>query len=172
MIKLVRIDDRLIHGQVLIGWGEYINPDRFVLCSNEIASNQWEKELYLSSAPSDIKISVFTVDETIENLKKGEFKKEKIILLVESPEILIELLDKGLEFNSVNIGGMHLKKNGLKILPYIYLDKKDINNFKLLSEKNIKLECQELPDSKKYDLMKLLKPYLSDSNKEVENAEV
>jgi len=163
MIKLCRLDDRLIHGQVVIGWGEYLKPDRLILCSDEVAQNQWEKELYLSSAPPEIKTSIFTVDETIENLKKKDFQKDKLILLTDKSKILIRLFDKELTCNSVNIGGMHIKKSGIKILPYIYLDEEDINNFKTLSGRNIKLECQELPTSKKYDLIDLIDSYLSDN---------
>ena len=161
MLKLVRIDDRLIHGQVIIGWGEYVKPTRIILCNDEIAQDNFEKELYLCSAPPDIKISVFTIDETIANLSNKEYMKEDIILIIEKPEELIQLSEKGLNFEMINIGGMHAKKHGIKILDYIYVDDKDIGNFKKLADRNIKFECQELPDSKKYDLMELLEPYLS-----------
>jgi len=160
MIKLLRLDDRLIHGQVVIGWKEYIQPDRIILCNDKIAQNKWERELYLTSAPPELKISIFTINDTIEKTNASEFRNEKIILLVDTSESLVKLSDRGLKFQKVNVGGLHNKKDGKKILPYIYLDNKDIMNFKTLADRNIILECQDLPDSKKHDLMELLKPYL------------
>ena len=58
-LVLVRIDDRLIHGQVTVGWGSFLNPDRIMLVSDDIAQNNWEKELYESCVPFNMKVSPF-----------------------------------------------------------------------------------------------------------------
>ena len=113
-IVLVRIDDRLIHGQVTVGWGSFLNPDRIVLISDEIANNEWEKELYQSCVPFNIAISIFTIEEAAESLLTKIFDKDRIILLAESPGIYADLVKKGVQFQQINIGGMHHSKDKSK----------------------------------------------------------
>lgn len=155
-IVLIRIDDRLIHGQVTVGWGSYLNPDRIVLVSDEIVQNEWEKELYQNCVPFNIAVSILNIDETIDALKKKTFDTERVIILGESPEIFVELVKKGAEFRQINIGGMHYNENKLKILSYVFVSKKDIEDFKYLQEKQIELICQDLPQAKKDNLSDLL----------------
>lgn len=152
---LVRIDDRLIHGQVVVGWGSYLNPDRIILCSDEIASSEWEKEIYLSAA-SDIEASVLTVEETAQYLRQDT--GERIILLVESPEVIVNLIKKGVAIKSVNIGGMHFKEGKRQFTPYVFLDDEDIRNFNILKNMNIELEIRDIPTRKKTDLAKIIDP--------------
>ena len=155
-LVLVRIDDRLIHGQVTVGWGSYLNPDRIVLVSDEIASNDWEKELYEKSVPFNIAVSILTIEEASTEMNNGSYDKERVIILVESPDVIIGLLKLGNRFRQVNIGGMHFKENKTKILPYVYVDEQDINHFRFMEEHNIELVCQDLPQAKKENLSDLL----------------
>lgn len=155
-LVLVRIDDRLIHGQVTVGWGSVLNPDRILLVSDEIAQNEWEKELYQSCVPFNIAVSILSIDETIKALAEKTFEHERVILLVESPFEIVQLVDRGASLPKVNIGGMHYKENKKKILHYVYVDEQDVQNFYFLEEHNIELICQDLPQAKKGNLSELL----------------
>ncbi|MFC1554980.1 PTS system mannose/fructose/N-acetylgalactosamine-transporter subunit IIB [candidate division KSB1 bacterium] len=155
-IVLVRIDDRLIHGQVTVGWGGFLSPDRILLVSDEIANNEWEKELYENCVPYNISVSILTVEEAVLALAKNGFKEERIILLAESPSVITNLVKQGVSFQQVNIGGMHYKNDKKKILPYVYIDDNDKNDFLYLSNNNIELICQDLPQSKKDNLIDFL----------------
>ena len=153
---LVRIDDRLIHGQVVIGWGGYLHPDRIILCSDEVASSDWEKEIYLGAVGDDIEANVFSVEESAKSLTQNEFKNAKLILLVESPKTLLDLLDCGVEISTVNVGGMHYREGKRCVISYIYVDDKDVKWFEELYRRDVSLECQDIPNCKKLDLAKLL----------------
>ncbi len=155
-IVLVRIDDRLIHGQVTVGWESFLNPDRIVLISDEIANNEWEKELYKSCVPFNIAVSIFTIEEAAESLLKKIFNEDRIILLAESPGIYADLVKQGVQFQQINIGGMRHSEDKSKILPYIFLSEKDIEDFRFLDKNNIELICQDLPQAKKENLADLL----------------
>ena len=96
MIIVLRIDDRLIHAQVVIGWGRSVKPDRIVIADDEVAANDWEKQLY-ASASSDFRVSILSVAKAYEQIDGGVFDKEKIILLVRGPRSAIRLLEMGLE---------------------------------------------------------------------------
>jgi len=156
-LVLARIDDRLIHGQVTIGWCSYLNPDRIVLVSDEIAKNEWERELYQSSVPFNIAVSIYSAKEAAEAIISNVFAPERIILLAESPAVFVQLVKSGAHFIQINIGGMHSAENKHQILPYIYLDDDDLQNLLFLAEHDIELLCQDLPQGKKANLLKLIK---------------
>jgi len=155
-LNLVRIDDRLIHGQVVLGWGSYLQPDRIILCSDDVASCDWEKEIYLGAVTEDIEASVLSVKDSAESLLENRFERAKIILLVETPRTLVELLDYGVKFDTVNVGGMHYREGKRRVIPYIYLSDQDEGWFRELYLRHIKLECQDVPTCKKQNLAELL----------------
>jgi len=110
-IVLVRIDDRLIHGQVTVGWGSFLNPDKILLVNDEIATHDWEKELYEKCVPFNVNVSILSVKDAVESLKNNDYEDERVFLLVESPSAIVELVSNGVKFQQVNIGGMHYKES-------------------------------------------------------------
>ena len=156
-LVLVRIDDRLIHGQVVVGWRQVLHPNRIVLCSDEVATTDWQKTIYLSAVPSALKASVLTMVETIDALKNNIYKDEKVILLVDTPKSIVELVDAGVEINQVNVGGMHFKPGKNQISPFIFVDENDVKSFRELYNKNIVLEGRDVPTRTKLDIAEALK---------------
>lgn len=158
-LVLVRIDDRLVHGQVIVGWGIYLKPNRIILCSDTIASSKWEKEIYQGAeamAPYPLNISVLTVNETIQFINDTGNEKEKIVLLVETPQEVLELIRKGLKIEKVNVGGMHYKQGKRRLASYIFVDDEDIASFKSISNMEIQLEGKEIPTGKGIDIIKTI----------------
>jgi len=166
-LVLVRIDDRLVHGQVVVGWGIHLNPDRIILCSDTIAISPWEKDIYIgaeATAPYPLTISVLTIDETLELLDDNEVEKEKIVLLVESPQELLKLIKRGLRIQKVNVGGMHYKQGKLRLAPYIFVDEQDISSFREICNMEIELEGREVPTGKKVDIIGMIDKITSSQN--------
>lgn len=154
-----RIDDRLIHGQVVVGWGNHLKPHRIILCNDCIATTPWQKEIYSAAgtlAQHSVTISVWTEKETIKYFKENQNKQEKVILLVETPHEVLNLVEKGVPIENVNIGGMHFKQGKKQIAPYIYVNDNDLKYFRLLKNKNIKLEGQDVPTARKIDFNELI----------------
>ena len=156
-LVLVRIDDRLIHGQVVVGWRQVLRPNRIVLCSDEVATTDWQKTIYLSAVPSDLNASVLTKTETIDALKKDIYKDERVILLVDAPRSIVELVEAGVDITEVNVGGMHFKPGKNQISPFIFVDENDVKSFRELFDKNIELEGRDVPTRSKLDIAELLK---------------
>jgi len=158
-LVLTRIDDRLIHGQVVVGWGNYLKPDRIVLCSDSVATVPWQKEIYSAAgtlAPDNVKISIWTEKETIDYFSQQTSQEENVILLVESPQDIVNLINRGVDIVEVNIGGMHYKHGKKQLAPFIFVDDSDLNNFKVLANRQIKLDGQDVPTSKKINIAKIL----------------
>jgi len=153
----VRIDDRLIHGQVVVGWRSVIKPQRIMLCSDEVANSDWQKTIYLSAVPADVAASVFTLKETVAYLMGAEVKKERILLLVDTPKTIVELVEAGVAIAEVNVGGMHFKPGKNQIAPFIFVDDDDIRYFRWLYDRGIKLEGRDVPTRTAVDIGRVLK---------------
>src|SRR4030065_153324 len=155
-IVLFRLDERLIHGQVVVAWGEYLKPDRIVIFNNQIASSPWERELYMCCVPPDFQASVYNLEEASQKLSNGVFDSEKVIALVDNPADILELYKKGVPIPEVNLGGMHYGQGREKILPYLYISKEEKEIFRKLIQEGISFFCQDVPSAEKRDLKELL----------------
>ncbi len=156
-VQLFRIDDRLIHGQVVLGWANYLKSTRVILCDNMVRENDWERELYLSVVPEYLVCNVFNTDETSHFIQDHPVEVEKAILVVNSPVIIEELLDKGLNQDVVNVGGIHFKQGRKKYLPYLFLNEEEVSSFRRCMTRGVQFECQDMPNSKKFPLEDVIK---------------
>ena len=155
-LVMIRIDDRLIHGQVVVGWGNVVKPDRILLSSDEVATVEWQRTIYLSAVPEHLAASVLTLKDTVEALKNDQFGSESILLLVDSPKSVVTLVENGIDIKEVNVGGMHFKPGKNQISSFIFVDQQDIESFKILCEKGILLEGRDVPTRSPGDICKVL----------------
>jgi mannose/fructose/N-acetylgalactosamine-specific phosphotransferase system component IIB len=151
-----RIDDRLIHGQVIIGWCGQLPVERLIVCDNEIASTEWEKNLLLMAAPTNLPAEVRPVEQTANSVHLWQSSKKITLILLRSPQTLKALLEKGIPIEKVNIGGIHYQEDRREFLPYLYLSNEEIEIFSQLIKTGIYFECQDLPTSNSYNLEKLI----------------
>lgn len=155
-IVLTRIDDRLVHGQVTVGWAQSLRAQRIIICDEKLAASEWERSLYKACAPPEIELSFYTESEFAGYVQELMQSRERIIVLVESPQILVRLLDAGVLFTDINIGGMHYKESSIELLPYVFLSSDDLEALNFLLTKNIEITCQDTPSAKKHSLSHLL----------------
>jgi mannose/fructose/N-acetylgalactosamine-specific phosphotransferase system component IIB len=154
-IAMVRIDDRLIHGQVVAGWCPVIHPDYLILCDDDIASSDWECQLYKDAA-LEYETSVLTVAETAELLQGPTLDSKKVFVVVASPRTVVRLLDHGLQLSRVVVGGMHFQPGKRRINDFIFIDDDDLKSFELLLQRGVALEAKDVPTCKPIDLAALL----------------
>ena len=158
MLVLVRIDDRLIHGQVTVGWGGCLRPDRILLANDEVAENPWEQDLYISVAPPETEICVATVEEAAEKVQEEQQENtRRTILLVNSPRDALRLVEYGAPIREINVGGLHFREGRHQILPFVFADQEDIEAFRSLLQRGVQLECRDVPTCRKTELNKILR---------------
>ncbi len=145
MLILFRIDDRLIHAQVVVGWGRKLRPDRIILADDQVSAEEWEKELYASAAEPDFKATVLTIAEAAEQISGGVFDSEKIFLLVRGPSEALEMLDMGLDTNEINVGGLHFRDGREKITENVWVNGEEKELLRDIVKKGITLEARALP---------------------------
>ena len=91
-VKLARIDDRLIHGQVILGWVPAMKPDRIVVANDRVAGSDWERKFYSSCVPPEVNVSFATVAEAARQISADLYQTEQLIVLLESAQ---DTLEKG-----------------------------------------------------------------------------
>lgn len=155
-IQLFRIDDRLIHGQVVIGWTNYLNSKRIILCDDSVYENNWEKELYLSIVPPQIKTDIVPAQTLAEMLNDQKQDFKHAIVLVNSPRTVEDLLEFNAHIERVNVGGIHFKEGREKYLAYLYLNKDEVFSFNQLLSRGIDCYCQDMPNSRVFSLKEIL----------------
>lgn len=142
---LARIDDRLIHGQVTVGWATHLKPDRILLANNEIAADEWQCEVYSSSVSPEMQVSILSIAEAAAFLLSDEHTHEKIILLTGSAGEMAGMVGMGLTLTQVNVGGLHFGPGKKEMLPFVYLGRLDFNPLQQLLDKGITLSAQQVP---------------------------
>ncbi len=155
-IVLYRLDERLIHGQVVVGWGTFLRIKKIVIASDRVASNPWERELYLSCTPSEIQAAVFSVEKAAAEILNGSFGKANTIILFDSPKDVLKILEKGVKIEFLNLGGMHFKQGREKILSYLYLSEEEIAQLERIITAGVVCKCQDVPSAGIKNLEELL----------------
>jgi PTS system mannose-specific IIB component/fructoselysine and glucoselysine-specific PTS system IIB component len=157
-IVLFRIDERLIHGQVVIGWGHELRPDRYIVVDDEIAASEWEQELYRLGA-GEAEVVFATVDAARERLAEWRVDSARSVLL--TPDVSsMERLARGgtLSGEEVNLGGLHAGPDRSEVLTYLYLTQEDRDDLGSLAAEGVTVSARDLPDAARVDLKSLLKP--------------
>ena len=155
-ILLVRLDERLIHGQVVLGWGSQLRPDRFVVVDDSLAKSDWEQELYRLGA-GDTEVIFCALAEARARLAEWREAPERSILLARDVATLRRLAAEGfLQGDPVNLGGQHHGPGRREVLAYLHLSKEDEADLKALEDEGAQVWAQDLPDAPKVPLRSLV----------------
>ncbi len=147
-VVLARIDDRLIHGQVTVGWSRYLEPQRILLCSDDVAADPWQAKVYASSVPPNMSVAIHDQAETAVVLAAGDSESCKTILLTSTPDDMLQIVQAGVALPEINVGGMHYSKGKIELCEYVWLDRADLNSLKSLLESGCRLYAQTVPGAR------------------------
>ena len=148
---LARIDDRLIHGQVLVAWGQRMNPRRIWVVDDAAAADPWEREL-LASAAMDIEVHVVTVAEAAATWAEEAVAEGGAFLIVRGLGVARALVEAGAAIPRFNVGGIHYAPGRDKVHDYVYLDAADREAARDLLARGVELEVQDVPASRPVSL--------------------
>ncbi len=155
-IVLVRIDDRLIHGQVVEGWLKPLRANHIVVVSDAVARDRYQQILFSMAVPSAIKVSTFSIEETAAKILEGYFEKDRVMLLLSAPQDAVRLINSKVKFSSINVGGMHYSSGKRQLLRTLSVNESDISALKEIGGKGIELEGRVLPNDERVDIMDVL----------------
>lgn len=156
-IVLTRIDDRLIHGQVVEGWLKAIQANHIVVISDEVARDKMQQALLSMAVPSTISVSVLSIDGGAEKLKSGGFGKDNLLILLSTPADAVRLVDLGVVLTTVNLGGMHYADGKTQVLRNLSVNEADIDALLAIGARGIELEGRILPRDERINVIDVLK---------------
>ncbi|MBZ2174957.1 PTS sugar transporter subunit IIB [Schnuerera sp. xch1] len=152
-----RIDDRLIHGQVVAYWVNSLNIHRIMVANDKVATNDLQKSTLRLAVPPGIRTSIITKKKAATNIKAGKYDKQRVFLILEDPQDAIDLINLGVKLDTINIGNLAHKEGAIQIKTNIKVTKDQIQAFKELHERGIKLTARMVPGDPKVDFINYLK---------------
>ncbi len=155
-IVLFRVDERLIHGQVVIGWGNQLRPDRYLVVDDALAQSDWEQDFYrLGSGDADV---VFVAaDGAAEWITEWREAPERSILLTRDIATMRRISNEGvLTGERVNLGGIHHGLGRDEVLPYLHLTEEDRSDLRAMAAAGVEIAARDLPDAHRVTLDTLL----------------
>lgn len=157
-VLLFRIDERLIHGQVVVGWGGVLHPDLIVVIDDELADSAWEQELYTLGVPSAIEAAFYSVAAARAEVAAWRSGQRRVVVLARDPRTMRRLAAGGLLLGAeVNLGGLHFAPGRRAFLPYLFLDPEEEEELRLLEAEGVSVTAQDLPGSRRVPLAELLR---------------
>ncbi len=157
MIILTRIDDRLIHGQVVEGWVNFLKATAILVADDRVASNALQRSIMEISAPQGLQVFIGTVEDVCGRLRVPASGNERAILLFSTPADVLRAIKLGMDCRALNIGGMHYVPGKRKLIDVLAVDDRDLEALKEIAARGIKVEIQAVPNQKSLTLEKLFK---------------
>ncbi len=151
-VDLLRIDDRLVHGQVVEGWVKALRISCIIVASDAVEADDTQKALYHLAVPHGVELACLKLAAAAKEWKANRWKNDRAMVLVSTPEEALALSEAGAPVKSVNVGGLHFRDGRIQVLKGVSLDEQDVRALKKLASKGIVLEARALPLDEPFDV--------------------
>ncbi len=151
-----RVDDRLIHGQVVTSWIRGLSIQVVVVVDDRIAQDATQKSILKLSAPADTKVYALGVDKFIEKMQKGILDSYRVMLVFENVQTPLELVRKGFKLDSLNLGGIRFHEGRRQVSKALSFTKEEESIVRELVEAGVEVEHRMLVTDDKVDVLSLL----------------
>lgn len=156
-IVLARIDDRLIHGQIVTSWCKSNRAQVILIADDKLTQDNFTQRLLRAAAPPDIRVEIKTVEEAANYLLEEDPKQERIILLTKIPQTMRDLITRNVQITSINLGGMGAKAGRSRLNKNISASPEEVECLKELMQKGIDIYYQLIPADHATNLKNILK---------------
>ena len=156
-VKLVRIDFRLIHGQVITKWSNKIAATRMVVVNDELAEDEFMADIYVMAAPPGITVDVISLDTFQENARSGEYENGNILILFRGIQDARAAVERGIKFEQIQVGGLGSGDGRTSVVKGISIDQKDAKDLSFIENTGAKVTFQVTPEEKKLSLENAIK---------------
>ena len=147
-IELHRIDDRLIHGQVVVGWGQPLDIRLIVLVDDQVASSEWEQELYRMGVPPEMEVLFESVQSAAAKYADLQADPRPTILLTGDVGTMSRLVEAVPAIRSVNLGGVHHRASRAQCLRYVFLGPDEERALRAIAARGVEITAQDVPAAK------------------------
>ncbi len=144
-IRLFRIDDRLIHGQVVLGWARALGIVDIVLVDDGVAASPWEQDLYRMAVPPEMQVEFVNTEQARRKLPEWRDGTMDVLLLTGEIETMVRVLAGVPDPPSVNLGGIHHRAGRTERLPYVYLTDEELAELRRLEASGVRVSAEDVP---------------------------
>lgn len=157
----IRIDDRLLHGQVVTFWSHSLNATRLMVVNDAVANDEMQKSILKMVVPSGMRVSIITKEKAATNILAKRYHGQRVMMILKNPKDVLDLMDLGLDIKEVNVGNMSTRDNTTQIKKSISLTEKEFEEFDELEKKGVVVTSIMVPDNPK----SYLRDFINKSNK-------
>jgi len=158
-IELIRIDFRMIHGQVMVKWVKATGANTIIAVNDDVASDPFLVDIYSMAAPSNVEIKVFTKDKAVEHFTANSPDNNKVLVLFKNVKDAYYCYKNGFPMEHLQIGGLGSGPDRINVYGPITLNAEDAKLLKEMRDAGVKVDFQQVPDESKASLDKILKKY-------------
>lgn len=145
-IRLIRVDFRLMHGQVIANWLNQVDGNAIMIINKQLSKDPFMNNVYKMAAPKGVKVSIFDLDTALEKIKSEKYtSNRKLIVLFKSVTDAKEAYDKGFPISELQVGGLGSGPDRVQITNQIYLNREDTDKLLDMSGKGVKVYLQAVP---------------------------
>lgn len=164
MIKLLRIDERLIHGQVVTYWIKYTKSDTIIVLNDKAATDSMLKMSLKLGKPAGVKLEILTLKDGISYINNPSNKKKKMFLIVGNCKDALKVAKNSPEISDINIGGVHYEEGRVPITNQVFLGEEDLNALYEIKAKGKNIFLQSIPNVTKMPLEEIHEMYNRNKN--------
>ena len=150
-VKHVRMDNRLIHGQILVSWNAVFKIEHLIVTNDAVARDPMQVTLLKAVAPLGCKVSVLSIQDCVAYCASPVAEKENIFVIAKFPEDGLALEETGLELPVLNLGNQAFVRGSKRVSNTVYLTETGVRALKKLHEMGIKITCRMMPDESETD---------------------
>jgi PTS system mannose-specific IIB component/fructoselysine and glucoselysine-specific PTS system IIB component len=155
-LSLVRLDDRLIHGQVVVGWVQALAATHIMVVDDRVWANEWEQEIYRLGVPAGLGVSFESVESAADKVAEWLKVPERVIVLIGGVATCARLCDRCDAIKKLNLGGVHDGVDRRQRLPYVYLSDEEAEQLRELSDTGVTITAQAVPTESPIPLEQVL----------------
>lgn len=149
MITLLRVDHRLLHGQVAFSWTQYVGADCILIANDNVPDDELRKTTIKLAKPPSVKLVIKNINDAIESIKSGVTDKYNLFIVVESVNDAWRIASAVEEIKSINLGGIKAKEGSKNISKAINLLPQEIEQLQQLVGKGVEVEIRQVPNDRK-----------------------
>ena len=152
----IRVDSRLIHGQVAVMWTGTLKATRIMVIDNDVIQDTLMKSILKMACPKVCKLSILDVETAKKNIKSEKYGEDRIFIIVKTIDTLVRLLEQGFPLKEVTIGNLNGSVRSRTLVKTVCVTPEDEEQLHMLVEKGVSLSVQMVPSDPREDIVKYL----------------
>ena len=155
-IQLLRVDDRMVHGQITTAWARMANINHIAVANDAAAKNEMQSKILKMAAPPGMSIDILTKDDAYQQIASGQWDKNHTLFITRNSVDMLAMIEKGLPAEFINIGNIKKASGLVEINREVWATQEEVQAWYKLHDMGIKLEIQWTPIEKKINFNKVL----------------